>query len=198
MTRDIINDDVIAKAQQGNTEAINLIIKEYKKLIFLNIQNYFVVGAEKEDLLQEGTIGLLKAIQNYRKGKSSFKTFATICIRRQIISVVRTSCAQKNSALNSASGNNLESENGEVLYPGSLVVSSKNNPEKIVLSKEKLEEFQSFVDEKFSPFEQLVFSYMIQGFSYREIASKLNKKPKTIDNSFQRIKKKSELWLNTY
>ncbi|WP_410207551.1 sigma-70 family RNA polymerase sigma factor [Fusobacterium sp.] len=198
MSENIITDEVVAKAQNGNTEAMNLILREYQKLIFLNVKNYFLIGAEQEDLLQEGTIGLLKAIQAYTSGKASFKTFATLCIRRQILTAVRSSNAQKNSALNAASGNNLENEDGYETYPKNLYSTIKYNPEEIFLSKEKITDFQKFVESNFSPFEKVVFGYMIKGYSYKEIAKKLNRKPKTIDNSFQRIKRKSELWLSTY
>lgn len=198
MNEELINDEVIKLAQNGDQEALDLILKEYKKLIYLNIRNYFLVGADQDDLLQEGTIGLLKAIKNYSEGKASFKTFATLCIRRQILTAVRSSTAQKNSALNEASGNNLETEDGHEDYPKELYSNVRYNPEAIFLSKEKLMEFQDFVEHNFSPFERQVFNYMIKGFSYKEIAEELEKTPKVIDNSFQRIKRKSELWLSTY
>ncbi len=198
MNEELINDEVIKLAQNGDQEALNLILKEYKKLIYLNIRNYFLVGADQDDLLQEGTIGLLKAIKNYSEGKASFKTFATLCIRRQILTAVRSSTAQKNSALNEASGNNLETEDGHEDYPKELYSNVRYNPEAIFLSKEKIMEFQDFVEHNFSPFEKQVFNYMIKGFSYKEIAEELEKTPKVIDNSFQRIKRKSELWLSTY
>ena len=198
MSENIITEEVIAKAQAGNSEAIDLIIKEYKNLIFLNVKNYFLVGADEDDLLQEGAIGLLKAIHAYTKGKASFKTFATLCIRRQILTAVRSSNAQKNSALNAASGNNLENENGSEIYPKELYSNKKYNPEEVFLSKEKISDFHKFVESNFSAFEKKVFEYMVKGYSYKEIAEKLDKSPKTIDNSFQRIKRKSELWLRTY
>lgn len=198
MNEELINDEVIKLAQNGDQEALDLILKEYKKLIYLNIRNYFLVGADQDDLLQEGTIGLLKAIKNYSEGKASFKTFATLCIRRRILTAVRSSTAQKNSALNEASGNNLETEDGHEDYPKELYSNVRYNPEAIFLSKEKIMEFQDFVEHNFSPFERQVFNYMIKGFSYKEIAAELEKTPKVIDNSFQRIKRKSELWLSTY
>ena len=198
MNEELINDEVIKLAQNGDQEALDLILKEYKKLIYLNIRNYFLVGADQDDLLQEGTIGLLKAIKNYSEGKASFKTFATLCIRRQILTAVRSSTAQKNSALNEASGNNLETEDGHEDYPKELYSNVRYNPEAIFLSKEKIMQFQDFVEHNFSPFERQVFNYMIKGFSYKEIAEELEKTPKVIDNSFQRIKRKSELWLSTY
>lgn len=198
MEKELISNEIVKLAQDGDQEALDLILKEYKKLIYLNVRNYFLVGAEQDDLLQEGTIGLLKAIKNYSEGRASFKTFATLCIRRQILTAVRSSTAQKNIFLNEASGNNLETEDGHEDYPKGLYSNVKYNPEAIFLSKEKVMEFQDFVEHNFSPFEREVFNYMIKGFSYKEIAQELKKTPKVIDNSFQRIKRKSELWLSTY
>ncbi len=146
MNEELINDEVIKLAQNGDQEALDLILKEYKKLIYLNIRNYFLVGADQDDLLQEGTIGLLKAIKNYSEGKASFKTFATLCIRRQILTAVRSSTAQKNSALNEASGNNLETEDGHEDYPKELYSNVRYNPEAIFLSKEKIMEELNVTD----------------------------------------------------
>ena len=198
MSKELVTDEVITRAQNGDQEALAIILTEYKKLIFLNVKNYFLIGADQDDLLQEGTIGLLKAIKGYDKDKASFKTFATLCIRRQILTAVRSSTSQKNIVLNEASGNNLENEDGQEEYPKELYSNTKYNPEALFLSKEKIMEFQDFVEHNFSPFERQVFNYMIKGFSYKEIAEELSKTPKTIDNSFQRIKRKSELWLSTY
>ncbi|MGY0395595.1 MULTISPECIES: sigma-70 family RNA polymerase sigma factor [unclassified Fusobacterium] len=198
MNGELVTDELIIRAQGGDEEALDLILTEYKKLIFLNVKNYFMVGADQDDLLQEGTIGLLKAIKSYDKDRASFKTFATLCIRRQILTAVRSSTAQKNILLNEASGNNLETEDGHEDYSQELYSDLKYNPETLFLSKEKIMEFQDFVENNFSPFEKEVFNYMVKGFSYKEIATELSKTPKVIDNSFQRIKRKSELWLKTY
>lgn len=198
MNETIITDEIIYKAQSGNTEALDLIIKEYKNTILLSVKNYFLIGADEDDLIQEGMIGLLKAVHAYVKGKASFRTFAILCIKRQILTAVKSSNSLKNTALNLASGNNLENEDGMEIYPKELFLSKKYNPEEIFLSKEKINEFGKFVENNFSSFEKEVFNYMIQGYSYKEIAKKLEKNPKVIDNSFQRIKKKSESWIKSY
>lgn len=199
MAMELVNEDVIRKAQMGDQEAVNLILQEYKNFIYLNVKNYFIVGAEQDDLLQEGTIGLLKALKAYKKGKSAFKTFATICIRSQIITAVKASNTQKNTALNLASGNCLEGDGGkEIVYRKGLKSYTSYDPEEIFLTKEKINDFRNFVDNNFSNFEKQVLGYMIKGYSYREIAEALKKTPKTIDNSFQRIKRKSDIWINKY
>lgn len=199
MAMELVTDEVINKAQSGDQEAINLILQEYRNYIYLNVKNYFIVGAEQEDLLQEGTIGLLKALKAYKKGKSSFKTFAMICIRSQIITAIKASNTQKNTALNLASGICIENDVGkEVEYNKGLKSYVNYDPEEIFLTKEKLNDFKTFVNKNFSSFEKEVFKYMIKGYSYREIAQELQKSPKTIDNSFQRIKRKSEVWISEY
>ena len=199
MAIELVNEDVIKQAQLGDQESINIILKEYKNLIYLNVRNYFIIGAEQDDLLQEGTIGLLKALKAYQKEKSSFKTFAMICIRRQILTAVKASNTQKNTALNLAARNYIDCDGGkEIEYNKGLQSYVNYDPEEIFLTKEKLNNFKSFVNENFSSFEKEVFDYMIKGYSYREIANELNKSLKTIDNSFQRIKRKSELWINSY
>lgn len=199
MAIELVNEDVIKQAQLGDQESINIILKEYKNLIYLNVRNYFIIGAEQDDLLQEGTIGLLKALKAYQKGKSSFKTFAMICIRRQILTAVKASNTQKNTALNLASGNYIEYDGGkEIEYNKGLKSYVNYDPEEIFLTKEKLNNFRAFINENFSSFEKEVFDYMIKGYSYREIANEMNKSLKTIDNSFQRIKRKSEMWINSY
>ena len=192
MSENIITEEVIAKAQAGNSEAIDLIIKEYKNLIFLNVKNYFLVGADEDDLLQEGAIGLLKAIHAYTKGKASFKTFATLCIRRQILTAVRSSNAQKNSALNAASGNNLENENGSEIYPKELYSNKKYNPEEIFLIQERKERLQNIICKILSPLEQEVIMMYIENHNYQEIAINLQYEPKSVDNALQRAKKKIE------
>lgn len=200
MSVELVNDENILKAQQGDQESINLILKNYKNFIFMNSRNYFLIGADQDDLLQEGMIGLIKAIKAYDgEKKASFKTFATICIKRQIITAIKSSNAQKNIALNSASGNFIECDDGkEISYSKGLSSYTQHNPEELYLSKEKMEGLKRYSDENFSVFEKEVFHLLIKGYSYREISEKLEKNLKTIDNTIQRIKRKSEEWIDKY
>lgn len=200
MSIELVNDENIIRAQQGDQESINMILKNYKNFIFMNSRNYFLVGADQDDLLQEGMIGLIKAIKAYdAEKKASFKTFATICIKRQIITAIKSSNAQKNSALNSASGNFIECDDGkEVSYTKGLTSSMSHNPEELFLSKEKMDSLERFAEANFSKFEKEVFTLLIKGYTYREIAERLDKNLKTIDNTIQRIKRKSEDWIEEY
>lgn len=200
MSIEMVTNENIIKAQQGDQESLNMILKNYKKLIFMNSRNYFLIGADQDDLLQEGMIGLIKAIKVYDGTKNaSFKTFATLCIKRQLITAIKSSNAQKNIALNSASGNYIENEEGkEVSYSKGLASYIHYNPEEIILSKEKVADLDKYSREKFSESEREVFLLLIKGYSYREISEKLDKNLKTIDNTIQRIKRKSQDWFNSY
>lgn len=198
--RDIdIDNDLIKEAQNGNKEAIDMILKAYTDLVSINAKKYFIIGAEQEDLIQEGVLGLLKAIKSYDKEKSQFKTFAILCIRNQIITAIKVANRQKNSILNEAILNSTNSHENEELddYKYGKIEGYKN-PEEIYLMKEKLNNFMTYINENLSKLEKEVFDYMIRGYSYREIAKILSKELKTIDNAIQRIRNKSEVWLKQY
>ena len=184
---------ILKKAQTGDSEAIDWILKEYSKILSFNAQKYYLIGAEQEDLLQEGILGLLKARKFYDETKSSFSSFAFLCIRREMISAIRKANTQKNSVLNEAltTSSMIEDSSDVDNY-----ISSENNPEEAYLLKEEIKEFKNFSDKNFSKFEKEVLKYLIRGYSYREIAKILSKNLKSIDNTIQRIRKKSEDWIN--
>ncbi len=184
---------ILKKAQTGDSEAIDWILKEYSKILSFNAQKYYLIGAEQEDLLQEGILGLLKAIKFYDETKSSFSSFAFLCIRREMISAIRKANTQKNSVLNEALTTSSMIEDGSDV---DNYISSENNPEEAYLLKEEIKEFKNFSDKNFSKFEKEVLKYLIRGYSYREIAKILSKNLKSIDNTIQRIRKKSEDWIN--
>ena len=182
---------ILKKAQSGDSEAINLILKEYSKLLSFN--------AQKEDLVQEGILGLLKAIKFYDETKSSFSSFAFLCIRREMISAIRKANTQKNMVLNEALKTNAILEDSanfdDEEHNINNYKSSESNPEEAYLLKEEIEEFKKFSENNFSKFEKEVLTYLIRGYSYREIAKILSKNLKSIDNTIQRIRKKSEEWI---
>ena len=195
---------ILKKAQTGDSEAIDWILKEYSKILSFilsakisplsfNAQKYYLIGAEQEDLLQEGILGLLKAIKFYDETKSSFSSFAFLCIRREMISAIRKANTQKNSILNEALTTSSMIEDSSDI---DNYISSENNPEEAYLLKEEIKEFKNFSDKNFSKFEKEVLKYLIRGYSYREIAKILSKNLKSIDNTIQRIRKKSEDWIN--
>ncbi|MDY4010578.1 MAG: sigma-70 family RNA polymerase sigma factor [Fusobacterium gastrosuis] len=189
-------EKLIIEAQRGDEEAMNELIKIYFPLVSINTKNFFIIGAEKEDLVQEGLLGLLKAIKYYDPCKTSFNNFAILCIRRQILSAIKSANSKKNMILNEAISSNLISNEYSTLELD--FASNDSSPEEIFFSKNKLENFQRFTLINFSELEKKVLEYIIRGYSYKEIAKQLEVSPKSIDNSIQRIRKKAETWLKTY
>lgn len=184
---------LLKKAQAGDSEAVNKILKEYTKLLDFNAQKYYLLGGEQEDLVQEGVLGLLKAIKYYDETKSSFSSFANLCIRREMITAIKRANSQKNMILNEAVKNNKKIEKleyEEESYELDNYESLEATPEEALLLKEKIEEFKKFSVNNFSKFEKEVLNYLIRGYSYREIAQILTKDLKSIDNTIQRIRKK--------
>ena len=184
---------LLKKAQAGDSEAVNKILKEYTKLLDFNAQKYYLLGGEQEDLVQEGVLGLLKAIKYYDETKSSFSSFANLCIRRELITAIKRANSQKNMILNEAVKNNKKIEKleyEEESYELDNYESLEATPEEAVLLKEKIEEFKKFSVDNFSKFEKEVLNYLLRGYSYREIAQILTKDLKSIDNTIQRIRKK--------
>ncbi len=189
------------EAKSGDEEAVGKIFDKYKNFVFLKARNYFLMGAEKEDLIQEGMIGLLKAIRGYDKNKlASFKTFASICIKRQLITAIKTANSQKNMALNFAIGISGDKNDGKdvVTYTKGLESYVSYSPEDLYLTKEQIEGLRDYLKINLSSFEYRVFNYMVMGLTYKDIAKKLEKKIKSVDNAIQRIKRKSESWLDRY
>ncbi len=200
MSVNSITDDLLESAQNGNQEAIKEIFDHYRNFVFLKAKNYFLIGADRDDLIQEGMIGLLKAIRAYdSENAASFKTFATICIKRQLITAIKSANSQKNMALNSAIGIYGEnSEDREVSYFKGLKSYKSYTPEEVYLTKEQIGGLKEYLIENLSDFELEVFRQMVLGHSYKEISITLDKKVKSVDNAIQRIKRKSESWLETY
>ena len=172
-----IPEELIEKAKNGDQEAITFIIERYQNVISMSASHYYMVGAEKQDLLQEGMLGLLKALKAYDKERSSFRTFAILCIRRQLISAIKASNTKKNLVFHHAVIKN------PLLGEEELMGKSSYDPEELYLSKEKIQEYYQYIQESFSAFEKEIFHYMIQGYSYREIGMILSKNSKSIDNA---------------
>lgn len=191
-------DDLIFKAQNNDEEAINDLIKFYLPLVSINVKNFFLIGADREDLIQEGLLGLFKAIKYYKSEKSSFNTFAILCIRRQIFSAIKLSNSNKNMALNEAILNSSNISEECDTQSNLEFITDESSPEYIFFNKDKFINFKKYADRKFSKLEKQVLEYLIRGYSYKEIAKQLDKNLKSIDNTIQRIKKKSEIWINEY
>lgn len=178
----MVNREDILLAKQGDIESIEKIVLEYKNLIYIRNKTLFLKGAEKEDLVQEGMIGLMKAIRSFDENRSAcFSTFASLCIKRQIITAVKNYNSEKNKNLNAAMQGDGYSELEELIRYSRPSL-KYYTPEQIVIGKELMKLLKSFLKKNLSELEKDVFHFMVKGYGYLEIAEKLEKEPKAIDN----------------
>lgn len=174
-------------AQQGNSNAELELFNKYRSLINKCSRGYFLIGGDIEDLVQEGMIGLYKAIKNYSADKAAtFSTFASLCIRRQIQSAVRNASAKKNKALSSAVPIMDEDSDDTGVY----LIADGESPDSILIHRQTSQEIFEKLKKLLSPLEYDVLKYYLSGLSYQQIASKTKQTKKSIDNALSRIKKK--------
>ena len=189
----LTDEELVKMAQEGSATAEEFLISKYKELAKRKAGAYFIMGGDKEDVIQEGMIGIFKAIRQYRDDRNtSFRTFAELCITRQIISAIRKANLRKHSILNESVSLNDEREPDGEHQPLEETQRAKEdmNPEALLMMKEVSEYLKAESGEIFSPLEKMVWARMLQGKNYREIAAELHRSSKTVDNAMQRIKKK--------
>ena len=185
------DEELIEELRNGDEKIMDYILDKYKPLVRKKANAMYLIGGDTDDLIQEGMIGLFKAIRDYNKEKeSSFYHFAELCISRQIYTVVEASNRKKHAPLNSYvslySGMN---EDGVVLAD-SLTTGAMENPEQMMIDQESLFLFMEDLKGRLSKMERQVLDYYLAGLNYQQIASEMEKSPKTIDNALQRIKAK--------
>ncbi len=193
----ITDEELIKRIKSNDTVALNFLIHRYKDVVSMKVSKYYLNGAEKEDIEQEGLIGLYKAIRGFDLEKqNSFKTFANLCIERQIITAIKGSNRQKHMPLNSylsLNTSNYENEDGE--EEGQLIevldANTVEDPLDTVTKNEYYKMVEKTIDESLSDFEKKVLAKFIDGQSYIQIAESLNSPVKSIDNAIQRIRKKA-------
>ncbi len=189
------DEELIQRLHDGDNRVTEYIIEKYKDLVRRKSKAMYILGADHEDLLQEGMIGLFKAIRDYDAGRdASFYTFAELCVTRQIYTAVQAAGRKKHSFLNSyvsLYGSQAGSE--EEGYPEliqELVAEGSRNPEDMVIDRENLESLEMAIEKELSSFEKQVLELCLTGMSYTEIARVLGKTAKATDNALQRIKTK--------
>ena len=183
------------QAQQGNIEAEERLLDKYKPLVKSKSRTYFLIGADSDDIIQEGMIGLYKAIRDYERGKNaSFRSFAELCVTRQMITAIKAANRQKHQPLNSYVSLNkpVFEDESEETYLDLLQEGEQFNPEAMVIGQENKMVLENHMVKALSRFEVRVLLLYLQGRSYFEIADLLDKPEKSIDNALQRIKKKLE------
>ena len=188
------DEQVISQIQSGDNMALNYLMNKYNDLVNMKASKFFMVGAERDDIIQEGLIGLYKATKSFNVDKqNSFKTFANLCIERQLITALKTSNRQKNIPLNSAFSLNSAAyeENDDVPVIDVLDTKRVEDPLDMLTKKEYYCSIQNKINESLSDFERQVLHYYKQGKSYASIAEKLGAKVKSVDTAIQRIRKKA-------
>ncbi len=190
---DMADEQIVELSAEGEKMAAEYILSKYKNLVLSKAKPYFLAGADREDLVQEGMIGLFKAIRDFDPTKqASFRGFAEMCIKRQMITAIKTASRQKHIPLNnyvSLSNPVYDGEEDRTLVD---VIAERENmdPEEMMLRREKVEAMENEISEKLSSLEKSVLSLYMGGMNYQEIAVELDRPPKSIDNALQRIKKK--------
>lgn len=195
--KDQVNSDeeLALSSQSGDESAQNELFHRYKNFVRVKARSYFLIGADHEDIIQEGMIGLYKAIRDFKLGKqSSFRSFAELCVTRQMITAIKTATRQKHIPLNSYVSLNkpVYEDDTERTLIDMLSMRRMSSPEDLLIGLESYHDIQKQVKEILSSFEYLVFKHYLDGKSYQEIARYLSKPTKAIDNALQRVKRKLE------
>lgn len=194
------DEELIAEFRKGESEIAEFLLKKYKYLVRQEVEERYLIGGEKDDLIQEGMIGLHKAVEKYdEKQGASFKTFAGICVCAQLDSAVKASLRQKHIPLNTYvsiyEDGVAEDEKEQPPLVETIRTQKDNNPEELFLDKEYLQNIGGKVEDRLSSLEKKVLYLHLLGTDYRTIAKLLDKSPKSIDNALQRIKQKMSMIL---
>ena len=188
------DEKLIENIKNEDQNAFNCLVERYNDLVNMKASKFFMAGAETDDMVQEGMIGLYKAVKSYVPQKqNSFKTFANMCIERQLITAVKNSNRQKHIPLNSSVSLNASAydDNEDVDRIDILNIKTLNDPSDIIANQEYFKDIQEKIKENLSEFELMVLNEYEKGKSYAAIAEKLNAKTKSVDTAIQRIRKKA-------
>ncbi len=186
-------DILVELAQAGDGDAEEILIRKYKELVKAKTHLYFIIGADRDDIVQEGMIGIFKAIRNYDKTRqASFRTFAELCISRQILSAIKQATRRKHSPLNMSVSLNKEITNNDriLTLAETLASGSGSDPEELLLIKETIKKIGENRGKALSKFESAVWGMYLEGKTYKEIGASMEKSTKAVDNAIQRSKKK--------
>ena len=194
------DEDLIRKIKSWDNDALDYILNKYQEVVNMKVSRYFIIGAEKEDIIQEGLIGLYKAIKSFDPEKqNSFKSFANLCIERQLITAIKSSNRQKHMPLNSYLSLNMSAYDNEDDDTSIYDIFDANiieDPLDTITKKEYYKSVEDIIDKSLSIFEKNVLNELVNGSSYTAIAQKLDSPVKSVDNAIQRIRKKTMKNLN--
>jgi len=189
---ELSDEELVLLSGAGNDRAMDYLLEKYRDMVRCKARAYFLVGADREDIIQEGMLGLFKAVRDYKGGMSSFRAFAELCITRQIITAIKTATRKKHAPLNSYISLNrpLADEEYDITLMDIIGREETGNPENILINREKFLDISEKMDTLLSTFEHRVLALYTQGKSYHEIGETLGREAKSIDNALQRIKHK--------
>lgn len=194
-----LEDEVLVEqVHDGNSSALEYLINKYKNFVRAKARSYFLIGADREDIIQEGMIGLYKAIRDYKEDKlSSFKAFAELCITRQMITAIKTATRQKHIPLNSyvSLDKPIYDEESDRTLLDVICGTKVSDPEELIINQEEFDDIEVKMAELLSDLERKVLMLYLDGRSYQEISVDLNRHVKSIDNALQRVKRKLERYL---
>lgn len=194
-----LDDDILVElVHKGESEALDFLIHKYRNFVRAKARTYFLIGADKEDIVQEGMIGLYKAIRDFKEDKlTSFKAFAELCITRQIITAIKTATRQKHIPLNSyvSLDKPIYDEESDRTLLDVITGTKTMNPEDLIINQEEFDDIELQMGELLSDLERKVLALYLDGQSYQEISEELNRHVKSIDNALQRVKRKLERYL---
>ncbi|UNC93340.1 RNA polymerase sporulation sigma factor SigH [Candidatus Contubernalis alkaliaceticus] len=192
------DEEIAEEAKEGSSVALEYLINKYKNFVKAKARSYFLIGADREDIIQEGMIGLYKAIRDFKGDKlSSFRAFAELCITRQIITAIKTATRQKHIPLNSYVSLNkpIYDEDSDRTLLDILSGAKITDPEELMINREEYDDIEFKMGEILSDLEWKVLMLYLEGKSYQEIAVELRRHVKSIDNALQRVKRKLEKYL---
>jgi RNA polymerase sporulation-specific sigma factor len=192
------DDELLELVHSGESEALDYLIQKYRNFVRAKARTYFLIGADKEDIVQEGMIGLYKAIRDFKEDKlTSFKAFAELCITRQIITAIKTATRQKHIPLNSyvSLDKPIYDEESDRTLLDVISGAKVMDPEELIINQEEFDDIELKMAELLSDLERKVLALYLDGQSYQEISEELNRHVKSIDNALQRVKRKLERYL---
>ena len=192
---DLTDEELVEQVHLGNADALDFLISKYRLFVKAKARSYFLIGADKEDIIQEGMIGLYKAIRDFKEDKlSSLRAFAELCITRQIITAIKTATRQKHIPLNSyvSLDKPIYDEESERTLMDIITSPISDDPEYLMINREDYSHLEKKMGEVLSALEQQVLIRYLEGQSYNEISKELNRHVKSIDNALQRVKRKLE------
>ncbi len=190
---ELSDEELVSLAQQNDKQALEIILARYKSLVYSKSGPYFLAGADDDDIIQEGFIGLYKAVMDFDGNRLPFfKVFAGVCVTRRIITAVKAAARKKHQPLNSyvSLDKNTYDDESDIPLQNVLVFDELQNPEAILIDRENVDGMEYKISKALSAFEMEVLLYYTEGISYQEIADRLGKDAKSVDNAVQRIKKK--------